>query len=441
MIFLFFGKKIGKKMSDQAPIVHQDLVAFPKFDVSGDENTVHQRWIKWTRALQYKIDATGVTKNERKKAMLLHYAGMEIQEIWETLPEGSTDAEIPAGENSYTACVKALKAHFKPVLNFAFERREFHALRPRSGETTSMFCTRLQTKVSTCDFERAEREVADMLVSHCPNESIVKELLKIKPEEFNLQKVKEVIRLNETISSQVKSIIAGPGAVVSDNNNIDVSGETTTVSYVRSQGQPRRCWRCDNTGHFGRDSSCPARGRKCSSCGVEGHFAAACRQAERGDYERGGGGQADQQRWQPRGGGSSRSWQPSSQREPQRAEAAPARRRGARGRRPSRPIQHDVRMLEGGETYKDQYEYYGLDDGPYDTDNDTFLMLTTDPNKLTEISRNNDNWIVVKIGGVKTKMFIDSGTNSNILDNDTLFYLQKMGVKSDYLLTRKILYP
>ena len=97
-------------MTDPLTPHHEDLSAFPKFDVKGEENTVHQRWTKWTRALQYKVDAAGVTKNERKKAMLLHYAGLEIQEIWSTLPEGQDGAEIPPSENAYTACCKALTA-------------------------------------------------------------------------------------------------------------------------------------------------------------------------------------------------------------------------------------------------------------------------------------------------------------------------------------------
>ena len=282
-------------MSD---LLKDDSNSLPKFDVLGDENTVSQRWTKWVRALNYKIDAAGVTKNERKKAMLLHYAGFGIQEIWSTLPEAQLGVGMSAaGENVFSTCVNALTAYFQPVLNFAFERREFHAMRPRAEETTTQFCTRLQTKVITCDFEKQDREVADMLVSYCQNENIAKELLKLKHDEFNLLKVREVIRLNESISMQAKSILND------SNNNEPISSDInggceTKVSYVkevRSGGFiPGRCWRCGNTGHYGRDLSCPARARKCTSCGEVGHFAAACRQVAGGSGrgERGGG------RWQ-----------------------------------------------------------------------------------------------------------------------------------------------
>ena len=37
------------------------------------------------------------------------------------------------------------------------------------------------------------------------------------------------------------------------------------------------CYRCGKLGHFGRDPSCPARGKTCRKCGGKNHFAVVCK--------------------------------------------------------------------------------------------------------------------------------------------------------------------
>ena len=375
----------------------EDARHFPKFEVSGDENTVTQRWIKWVRALQYKIDASGITKNERKRAMLLHYAGLEVQEIWATLEETVESEGIPPGGNVFTACVNALTEFFKPVLNYAFERREFHALRPRPSESTTQFCTRLQTKIGNCDFERPDREVADMLVSYCQNESIAKELLKLKAEEFTLNKVREVIRLHETISMQAKTIVTTLSAPDAQEMPNKEEGEVTTVSYVRSGGQNGRCWRCDGHGHFGRDPRCPARNRECTSCGLVGHYAAVCRQgAVGGDQHRGA----------------------RSQRGQQHARSTPSRgpRHGQQGTYRNRDGQGQVKFLTQVDGESNLYRLTDSELG-FDEDNNTFLL------RDGVVGQCDDSWVTIRVGGVYTQLYVDNGTRRNVLDTATLRHL------------------
>ena len=70
------------------------------------------------------------------------------------------------------------------------------------------------------------------------------------------------------------------------------TGKTETVNHIgqkrgsekfkKKQSQQtskleQRCYRCGNTGHFGKDSSCPARGKKCHKCDGKDNFSKMCK--------------------------------------------------------------------------------------------------------------------------------------------------------------------
>ena len=66
--------------------------------------------------------ARGNTEDEQKRALLLHCAGLDVQDIFETLNEvGTTYRE---------ACTK-LDEYFKPAVNSVYERHVFHQLCPQ----------------------------------------------------------------------------------------------------------------------------------------------------------------------------------------------------------------------------------------------------------------------------------------------------------------------
>jgi hypothetical protein len=39
----------------------------------------------------------------------------------------------------------------------------------------------------------------------------------------------------------------------------------------------KKCYRCDNVGHFARDTQCPARKEVCRKCDKVGHYARCCK--------------------------------------------------------------------------------------------------------------------------------------------------------------------
>lgn len=86
-----------------------DVQGIPNFDVS-ERTGISSRWKRWHRAFELYSDGKGVTKPDQKRALLLHTAGMEVQDIFLTLPTG-------VGIDAYTRTVDALNKCFTPQAN------------------------------------------------------------------------------------------------------------------------------------------------------------------------------------------------------------------------------------------------------------------------------------------------------------------------------------
>ena len=67
-----------------------DLPAIPSFSET-ETSSFAQRWDKWTKSLDYYIRASGISDQKQKRAILLHLAGADVREIFETLPETEDD--------------------------------------------------------------------------------------------------------------------------------------------------------------------------------------------------------------------------------------------------------------------------------------------------------------------------------------------------------------
>jgi len=76
--------------------------ALPPLDLTGSSSQVAERWRQCKRSYQYYVDGKGITTPSRKKAQLLHLAGMEVQDIYEDLPD---PGPLNAGQDSeYVVC-------------------------------------------------------------------------------------------------------------------------------------------------------------------------------------------------------------------------------------------------------------------------------------------------------------------------------------------------
>ena len=85
----------------------------PKFDCFSDPATIGPLWTRWLTSFELYADGKGLIISEgttaatkqRRRAMLLHLAGPDVQEIFTTLTE-TGDA------TNYASAVEALNAYF-----------------------------------------------------------------------------------------------------------------------------------------------------------------------------------------------------------------------------------------------------------------------------------------------------------------------------------------
>ena len=96
-----------------------------------------------------------VVTNKRQRALLLHYAGEDVNEIFDTLTD--------TGEDFPTAKLK-LKEYFAPKKNTEYEVHRFRQAKQSPEETIDSFHTRLRQLALNCEFADTSKEVKSQII-------------------------------------------------------------------------------------------------------------------------------------------------------------------------------------------------------------------------------------------------------------------------------------
>ncbi|CAH3040357.1 unnamed protein product, partial [Pocillopora meandrina] len=156
----------------------------PKFDCHSEPTTLGPRWTRWFTSFELFADGKGLiitegtnaTTRQRRRAMLLHLAGQDVQEIFSTLAN--------TGEaTDYAAAVTALNGYFLPKVNSAFARQKFHRLQQQPGETVLQFVTRLRKEGKDCNFGADfDNQIRDAILCKCRSDYVKRKLLEERDE-------------------------------------------------------------------------------------------------------------------------------------------------------------------------------------------------------------------------------------------------------------------
>lgn len=153
------------------------------------------------KVISVYVDGRGITAAARRKALLLHWAGMEVQEFFETL----TDPGVPEGEDDYVykATLRTLDAYFTQQVNVPYERHIFRQMKQEEHETVDQFVVRLSNQAANCEFRVTKNEqIRDQIIDKCKSTELRRKLLG-KRQELTLVETQKIARSLELSQTQV----------------------------------------------------------------------------------------------------------------------------------------------------------------------------------------------------------------------------------------------
>ena len=259
--------------------VSVSLPTFPAFQVHLDGNVGH-RWKKWLARFDNLIVGMGIEDAKQKRALLLHYSGPEVDEIFDTL-------ENTGEEKDHKTAVEKLTAHFNPQVNTTYEVYNFRKAQQNEGEGLDSFHTRLRTLAKTCEFGDADKEIKERIILSCKSNALRRKALREDLELTALLKAGRALELSETQAKEVESDKTTVNTIKHEKKNETCSkkgrgrrreqhskSRSESHKESRKSDESSKCRNCG--GAYPHNDSCPARNKKCTSCGKLNHFAKVC---------------------------------------------------------------------------------------------------------------------------------------------------------------------
>jgi hypothetical protein len=270
-------------------------------------NTAAQRWDRWLARFSNFVEASNLTDDDRKKAVLLHVAGEEIFDIYMVR---LTDQERE--EATFDVVVDELNSYFRPRRNTEYEVYKFRKTQQEEGETIDQFYNKLLALSAHCNFSDRDREIKSQVIQACILEKVREKGLR---EDVSLADLLRFGRNIEATTFQANEMAAS----LTSNTPRPTSSTSLEVNKVRQirQEMPfhthqnqnnssqasnhgrfrapvadnRRfnrasdradggnCPGCGNRRTHIREN-CPAWGKLCFGCGTRNHFQKACRKTK-----------------------------------------------------------------------------------------------------------------------------------------------------------------
>lgn len=264
------------------------------YDACGDNSGY--KWKNWLKSFEYCLNAGKVTSEEEKFALLLHFAGPKIQEIYDALPQKEEEKDEISGPwasgyvlgSKYEDAISRLDEFFLPKKNSTYERHMFRQIRQKESEPFANFAIRLRIQAEKCDYGDAlETNVKEMVISNCRSDKMRRDLMKITimRAEATLDDILKVAKATEGLYEQEKPFKQNTNTTSTSTMVDDVNKIETKKPWVKRNQTNNRddgeCTRCGHSNHKANDPKCPAKGQRCHKCNGRDHFMRKCRSKKR----------------------------------------------------------------------------------------------------------------------------------------------------------------
>ena len=234
------------------------LPAFAPFSVSSEYTTLGQRWEKWVQSLEFFLAASNITDSARKRAVLLHLAGPEVQDIFLTL----TDTGV-----AYETALAKLTEYFTPKKNIPLKDICSGKLAKNKVSQLNLLLQGFEhVQNRECAFENVDEAVRNQIVEKCSSSKLRRRLLReAKLTLTNCLQIAKEFQASERHATQMEmhahsSTSQGQEAV----STVDAYSLQNTRPG-RNHQQPSsgpvlsKCFCCGLLGHKAKDPSCPAK--------------------------------------------------------------------------------------------------------------------------------------------------------------------------------------
>lgn len=255
-----------------------DLRGPERFDAEGDATTVSVRWKAWLEEFEAFADCKGLFNNSggankamrtQRRSLLLYLAGPNVRQAFNNIPDN--------GENDdYEKAMTKLNAHYTVTPNKTFLRHVFRKEIQKQSETIAQFVSRLRTMSDGCAYADVDTEIVDQVIGNCLSENLRHKLLS-KGSDLTLAKLMEISASFEALEIQTREMKVNTPLVANRVNKAKNSKPKQFVTKPDNHMKDIECFRCGKKGHVASDRNCPARGKKCHKCNVEGHFSSKCK--------------------------------------------------------------------------------------------------------------------------------------------------------------------
>lgn len=210
--------------------------------------------------------AIGITRNDRKRYMLLHYTGEEVYNIFDTLQDTGTS-------NDYTIAKQTLEDHFNPQKNVEFEIYKFRQARQNSEETMDGYCSRLRQLAEYCKFQDNDREIKSQIIQGCKSARLRRRSL--REQDMILKTLLDIARAMEIAQLQAAGI-------ENNSKSLNFTKRKQTNDKGRSKFLSPKHNGMTKYFHCGgnwlhKEQPCRAKGKDCRHCHKVGHFSKVCK--------------------------------------------------------------------------------------------------------------------------------------------------------------------